>query len=174
MHKIILLGDSGVGKTSLVRRFVRQEFQPVYTATFGVAIEQVTPGWSKDPKLGTTALAVWDIEGSTEPSPRTETYMRGAAGAILVADATRPRTRNGLIEHGEFFAGIEPAAAMLVVENKCDIAPPDPDALREIADDLGAGVLQTSAKTGEGVIAAFEALVAEVLGLGRPPVGGGA
>ena len=86
--KICLLGAFGVGKTSLVRRYVDTIFSDTYLTTVGVKIDKkvMTVGSEQ------MALILWDIAGEDAVSAVRVTYLRGAAGYLLVVDGTRPET----------------------------------------------------------------------------------
>lgn len=86
--KICMLGAAAVGKTSLVRRFVKGIFSDQYTTTIGVKIEKKTVTTD-----GTAVhLLLWDINGEDRFQRVSTSYLRGAAGYLLVADGTRPET----------------------------------------------------------------------------------
>ena len=91
-RKVCLLGAAGVGKTSLVRRYVEGIFSDAYLSTIGVKIDRraVTLG------VDTVNLMVWDIEGETDHRSLRMRYLRGAAGYLLVADGTRPETLDAI------------------------------------------------------------------------------
>ena len=80
MHqkKIVLLGDFNVGKTSLIRRYVDNAFDDEYLTTIGVKISKKS--------LDDERLLIWDIEGATIGKPIPKHYIKGAHGAIIVAD----------------------------------------------------------------------------------------
>ena len=86
--KICLLGAFGVGKTSLVRRFVDSIFSDAYLTTVGVKIDKklLTVGSEQ------IALILWDIAGEDDIAAVRMSYLRGAAGYLLVIDGTRPET----------------------------------------------------------------------------------
>ena len=86
--KICLLGAFGVGKTSLIRRYVDSIFSDAYLTTVGVKIDK------KVLTVGTEemALILWDIAGEDEIAAVRVSYLRGAAGYLLVVDGTRPET----------------------------------------------------------------------------------
>ena len=86
--KICLLGSFGVGKTSLVARFVHSLFSDKYHTTVGVKIDKKTVD------LGDRAvnLILWDVAGEDDISTLRMSYLRGSAGYVLVADGTRPST----------------------------------------------------------------------------------
>lgn len=84
--KVILLGHFGVGKTSLVKRFVVQKFSEEYQTTIGVKINKVVIG---DHHL---TMILWDIEGGKSQQHLPPSYFAGAHGIIYVFDLTRPST----------------------------------------------------------------------------------
>src|SRR6202522_3351372 len=86
--KVSLLGGFGVGKTSLVRRYVQSIFSDAYLTTVGVKIEKkmVTVGAAE------VALILWDIAGEEGVTGIRTSYLRGAAGYLLVVDVTRGET----------------------------------------------------------------------------------
>ena len=85
-RKICMLGDFGVGKTSLVSRFVRNTFSEKYLTTVGVKVDskEVDRGGR-----GPLKLVVWDIAGKSALDALNMSYLRGASGLLLVADGTR-------------------------------------------------------------------------------------
>ena len=86
--KICMLGSFSVGKTSLVKRYVESVFSESYLTTVGVKIDKKTVA------LGdrTVNLILWDLAGEDDLSSLRMSYLRGAAGYVLVADGTRPAT----------------------------------------------------------------------------------
>ena len=158
--KICLLGAFGVGKTSLTRRFVDSIFSDAYLTTVGVKIDK------KQLDVGATpvSLLIWDIAGEDEVSAVRTSYLRGAAGYLLVIDVTRGQTL-------EVARSIQARVAteignipFLCLLNKTDVADWDiGDARIDALRDAGWSVLRTSAKTGEGVEEAFVELARRVL-----------
>ena len=83
--KVCLLGTSGVGKTSLVARFVHSMFSDKYLTTVGVKIDKKTV-----PVDGTeVTLMIWDLAGDDDFQRLQASYLRGTSGYLLVADGTR-------------------------------------------------------------------------------------
>lgn len=160
--KVCLVGDEGVGKTSLIRRFVLSEFDDRYVRTVGVIVHKRIVYVSIDGTTYEANLTVWDIIGRHDFSGRYQApYLQNAAAVLAVCDLTRPETLVGLskwLDRVREVAGEVPA---VILANKRD--------LREyirIADDDLLGVcelyripyLETSAKTGENVGIAFAKL----------------
>jgi len=86
--KICMVGTFAVGKTSLVRQFVDSVYSDKYHTTVGVKVDKkiVTVGEQE------VTLVLWDIEGAETGYELRQSYLRGAAGYLLVADGTRPDT----------------------------------------------------------------------------------
>jgi small GTP-binding protein len=153
-RKICLLGDVGVGKTSLTRRFVHGGFSPDYLTTVGVRVDtRLVPL----PDGGAVKLVIWDIAGTDALATVNANYLRGAAGYLLVSDGTRPETLDvaaGLRSDLEAVLGRLPFVALV---NKRDLEGEwvaDEAGLRAWSGGGGC-LLTTSARTGENVEAAF-------------------
>ena len=86
--KVCMLGATGVGKTSLVSRFVRSMFSDKYQTSVGVKVDKKTVTIGEDP----VTLVLWDIYGEDAFQSVRASYLRGAAGYLLVADGTRQLT----------------------------------------------------------------------------------
>ena len=83
-----MLGTYAVGKTSLVRRFVESVYDEKYHTTIGVKVDKkVVSVGDKE-----VSLLLWDLEGTEDALELRQSYLRGAAGYLLVADGTRPET----------------------------------------------------------------------------------
>ncbi len=148
--KVMLLGDIGVGKTSLARRLIFDRFDGDYKTTIGVDI--LTYDMRLPPACGdeTMKLVLWDTDGDFGEAIFSTMYLNGAAGAIIVADATRP---DSFARMSALATGLElhlPGRPVKGLINKIDlvdqaIALPPLRPLRH--DQLG----RTSALTGVGV-----------------------
>ncbi|NOX62064.1 MAG: GTP-binding protein [Chloroflexi bacterium] len=156
-RKICLLGDFAVGKTSLIRRFVYNRFEEEYLATIGVLVsrkEVILPH-------GIVNLLLWDLAGGETFVHMEEAYYRGAAGALVVADITRPDTFGLLNVYATSFLAINPQAALVFAINKVDLKEDFTEASKR-AQDLsarwGAPHFFTSALSGEQVQTAFVTL----------------
>jgi small GTP-binding protein len=154
--KICMVGAFAVGKTSLVRRFVKSIFDERYLTTVGVKIDK------KILRIRDTDVMImlWDLEGQDSFHNVRTSYMRGASGYFVVADGT---DRNTLDIAADLQRTVEQTIGkvpFLLVLNKADLT----ESWEVVDDDLqalsnaGVDVRLTSAKTGEGVEQAFQAL----------------
>jgi small GTP-binding protein len=157
--KICMLGGFGVGKTSLVSRFVHSIFSDKYLTTLGVKIEKKTidlGGQQVD-------LMLWDLHGEDEFQKLQMSYLRGSSGYLLVADATRRSTLDtALMLHAKAKWAIGDVPVLLAI-NKADLeATWEPD--QATIDQLKCPVVKTSAKTGAHVDDTFTALARAMVG----------
>jgi len=159
--KIALLGAPGVGKTSLVRQFVESLFDEKYLTTIGVKVDKKQVRvHEKD-----VTLMLWDVAGAEETFSVPSSYVRGAAGYLLVVDGTRPDTvarALDIVDQVQREIGDLP---FVLVQNKIDL-----DDLWRVGDgDLalfapfGPPTIRTSARTGAGVEDAFLRLAERIL-----------
>ncbi len=156
--KVVLIGDFSTGKTSLIRRYVDNQFSDTYLSTLGVKIskKECNAGDSKVMNL------IWDIEGGTENKPVNRSYLQGAHGCIIVADLTRSETIEHVAHYIEENRSVNGAIPIVAALNKCDLLASSQSAvlqqeLQARLDQLG-GVFVTSAKTAEAVEMMFETL----------------
>lgn len=165
-RKVMLLGEIGVGKSSLVRRLTLDRFDFDYKPTLGVNI--YTYDVPDDVAGELTTLIIWDTDGNMRESIFRHVYMREASAAIIVGDATRPGTIDIMSQLGEGFRDAFPGRQHAFVVNKSDLLSPgeepplNDDLRRRIAD-----LTVTSAKTGDNVRTAFHALAAAIARRGQ-------
>jgi len=165
-HKVCLLGDFAVGKTSLVRRFVYDRFDDRYISTIGVKVSRkpiVVPGAQGPVDL---RLMLWDLAGSEEFDVLRASYLRGATGAILVCDLSRPETVDSLMSYRVQLDACCPGARVVVAANKVDLAPDARAQALVVAAAAAqrASLTYTSARDGTGVESLFRALGALLVG----------
>lgn len=153
-----MLGAAGVGKTSLVRRWVESMFSDDYLSTVGVKIDR------KRVLVGDTevTLLVWDIHGENDTLEIRPAYTKAAAGHLVVVDAARPETAAVASSLAQRFAADVPFVLAL---NKADLIDDWERPATAVAhlETLAAATLRTSAKEGVEVDEAFMALGAAVL-----------
>ncbi len=159
--KVCLLGDFAVGKTSLVRRFVYSLFEDKYISTVGVKVSRKTVAVPRGEEVVELAMMLWDLAGGEEFDQMQASYMRGAAGALLVCDLTRAETLDHLATYAANLRSLNPDARLVVAGNKHDLASQfqvTPAEVETAAARLGAPCYLTSAKTGDGVESLFRHL----------------
>jgi hypothetical protein len=162
-RKICILGDFAVGKTSLVARYVHNEFSERYYTSIGVRVDTKIIGLPDGSPL---KLAIWDIAGTDTPTELFLRYLRGAAGYLLVADGTRAETLARALQLRE---AVESQLALLPfvgLVNKADLRGEQEIHQDRIATMREAGEiwLAVSARTGENVDNAFSVLLASLSG----------
>jgi small GTP-binding protein len=163
--KICLMGDFSVGKTSLVRRFIYNRYDDRYISTVGVKVSRKTVNLSKNEELLEVTMMIWDLAGGEEFNQVQGSYLRGADGAILVCDLTRPGTLAHLDTQAHNFFRVNPKGKVIIAANKRDLVNQislTDDEVRAFADNYDTRHFSTSAKTGDDVELAFRYL-AELL-----------
>lgn len=164
--KVCLLGDFAVGKTSLVRRFVYALFDDKYISTIGVKVSRKTVVLPQEDKVVELTLMLWDLAGSEAFGRVRASYMRGAVGAVLVCDVTRPETLDSLLTYAQDLRRVSPEAQFVFAGNKSDLEDQQQlvlDDIERVAADFGAPCYLTSAKTGLDVEALFRHLGQSVI-----------
>jgi len=159
--KICMIGSFGVGKTSLVARYVRSIFSDKYLTTVGVKIDKkfVTVG---DKEM---TLMLWDLAGEDARTQVKATQLRGSSGYILVSDGCRAGTLEVAIDlqkRAEEELGKVPFTCVI---NKVDLRDSweiDAAALDALSS-MGWTLLLTSAKSGEGIEELFQELAERML-----------
>lgn len=168
--KICLVGDFGVGKTSLIRRFVDRQFSDKYFSTVGVKISRKTVELEqvKQHEKLSVNLLIWDLEGSTKFKAIAPTYLQGASAAILVGDVSRQETIEHLADHLNLFLSVNPKGFIIIALNKSDLADEEKLAkLLQMSNNYQqAQVLSiqpTSAKTGQAVDEIFKNIAYKII-----------
>lgn len=151
-----MIGASGVGKTSLVSKFVHSIFSDKYLTTVGVKIDKKTV------RAGETEvkLMIWDLAGDDDFQRLQTSYLRGTSGYLLVADGTRRATFEQIVEIQKRVAEVLPEAPFILALNKADLEPQFEVSLGDIEGLAAKGwkTLKTSAKEGVEVEEAFTEL----------------
>jgi len=161
--KICLLGEGGVGKSSLIRKFVTGSFNTLYEQTIGTRIsskELLVPGEARAPSTE-AHLSVWDIMGHETVTRLRQVYIADADGALLVFSLSDRKSFEALESWVRLLDQTVGRIPCVVLANKADLKKLDLDPAELPALPLGleAPVLQTSAKTGMNVELAFSTLV---------------
>lgn len=158
--KIVLIGHFGVGKTSLIRRFVENTFSEDYKVTIGVHISKKTIEIS-DNKTS-VSLVIWDLEGQDDIRKTRASYLLGTHGFIYVFDLSRPETFKNLKSELSFLSENYPNIPVKVVGNKVDLV--NKVYLTQYTDTFKPLVgFFVSAKTGSRVETLFSKLARELI-----------
>ncbi len=162
LKKVVLLGDGGVGKTSLIARYVINKFDNKYIATIGTKVTRKDIQIVKPNLIINLRLMIWDILGQKEYAKIRSASLSGAQGLILVGDLSRPETINNLesfwLKESTKVVGKIPT---ILIGNKMDLAEKSSMAgtvLDSMGQRLGVPILMTSAKTGDNVERIFSSL----------------
>lgn len=155
--KIVIVGSFGVGKTSLIRRFVDDTFADDYKVTIGVHILKKTVQ-VQDQQVN---LIIWDTEGTDDIEEIRKAYLLGTHGFVYVTDVTRPKTYSHLNEHKEYLKTNFGNVPILTVGNKSDLLPKGSMAQKK--EEMDFLDLLISAKEGNNVQRLFEKMAKMLL-----------
>ena len=167
VFKITILGDSAVGKTSLINQFVESSFEDDYKPTLGANIIR------KDVTIGDVnakvRLIMWDLAGQEKYNVIRSMYFQGCVGALLVFDLTRHNTFDNIKSKWlkDFKNYVKKEGAYILIGNKVDLNDQRVVSSEEgtnLAKEINASdFIETSAKYGENVEKAFKNLVFQIL-----------
>ena len=159
VHKLVFLGDSGVGKTSLVQRYVYDSLAPDIGRTIGAMlhVKSVDFDGSKH------KLVIWDLGGQVAFSALREQYCAQASGAFFVFDRTRVETLQHVDDWLNSLYTAAGKVAVVAVENKIDLESViTEEQITGILESRGLKWIRTSALENQNVNRAFEELVKEI------------
>ncbi len=172
--KICLVGERGVGKSSLIRRYVLDQFDDKYIRTLGAKVEKKTMRVEVPERHAQVDIhmAIWDIIGHVGFRQLLgDSFFNGAQGILAVADLTRGNTLPVLTGWIEAVEGVAGKVPVVLVANKADLtaeAQFGVAELAEMASTFGCTYLLTSAKSGQNVEDAFLRLATEIAKLRLP------
>ncbi|XP_034730689.1 ras-related protein Rab-25b [Etheostoma cragini] len=162
VFKVVLIGESGVGKSNLLSRFTKNEFNHDSRTTIGVEFSTRTVQLN-----GFTIKAqIWDTAGLERYRAITSAYYRGAVGALLVFDITKHLTYESVERWlKELYDHADPHIVVMLVGNKTDLeserSVPNEEA-KDYAEKNGLLYLETSALESTNVEAAFNSVLSEI------------
>ncbi|EOD33114.1 ras-related protein [Emiliania huxleyi CCMP1516] len=162
LFKVVIIGDSGVGKSNLLSRFTRNEFHLDSKSTIGV--EFATRSIQHDGKI--IKAQIWDTAGQERYRAITSAYYRGAVGALLVYDISKRLTFENVERWlKELRTHADPSIVVMLVGNKCDLkhlqACATEDA-KAFAEQNNLAFIETSALDATNVDLAFETILIEI------------
>jgi len=162
LYKVVLIGDSGVGKSNLLSRFTRNEFSLETKSTIGV--EFATRSIQVDGK--TIKAQIWDTAGQERYRAITSAYYRGAVGALLVYDIAKSVTYKNVERWlTELRENAAENIVIMLVGNKSDLkhlreVPTDES--KEFSEKNGLSFIETSALDSTNVDTAFQNIITEI------------
>ena len=162
MIKVILIGDSGVGKTNIMSKFLKNQFMEESKATIGVEF-----GSKLFNHEGHKIKAqIWDTAGQEKYKAITGAYYKGSKGALVVYDITQKKTFENIEKWiNDLKAAGDPKITIILIGNKNDL-----DDKRQVSKDqgeekarsFGCAFLETSAYSGDNIDKAFNLMVKEI------------
>jgi len=162
LFKLLLIGDSGVGKSCLLLRFADDTYTDSYISTIGVDFKIRTV----ELEGKTIKLQIWDTAGQERFRTITSSYYRGAHGIIVVYDVTESDSFNNVRQWlHEIDRYANENVNKLLVGNKSDLTSKkavDYQTAKAFADEIGIPFLETSAKNATNVEQAFMTMAAEI------------
>ncbi|KAG6487731.1 ras-related protein RABA5c-like [Zingiber officinale] len=162
LFKVVIIGDSAVGKSNLLSRYARNEFNPHSKATIGVEFQ--TQSMDIDGKE--VKAQIWDTAGQERFRAVTSAYYRGAFGTLLVYDISRRSSFDSIARWlDELNTHSDTTIVRMLVGNKCDL-----ETLREVSIEEGKALaeaeglffIETSALDSTNVKTAFEIVIKEI------------
>ena len=166
VKKICILGDPAVGKSSLVGRFVLEQFGEDYVSTIGARVCEKEVSVSGAEGAARVQLVIWDIAGQSQFTSVTPGFFRGAEGALIVCDPTRRETLRNLFSWDHRFREAAAGHNLIILFNKSDLSAKwevGREEAENLARQLGHPCIFTSAKTGENVEGAFSSLAGMIM-----------
>ena len=163
-YKIVLLGDFGTGKTSLIKRYIDNSFSEEYLSTIGVSISNKSIDTYINNKIYTSNTMIWDIEGKTDFKPILSHNLSGAKGFIIVADLSRKNTINLITEHLILCENTVPNLPICIALNKSDLECEEIDLinLKKLYPNI-VFITKTSAKDDINIEKLFSALSKKIV-----------
>ena len=160
--KLVMIGDSGVGKTNILSRYINNEFSSITKATVGV--EFFSTLIKKNNKL--IKLQIWDTAGQERYKSITSAYYKGAKGAFVVYDITKMKTFKNLDKWiTELKANGNEDIHIILIGNKLDLEKNREVMTNDVkrkAEELKVGYFETSALDGSNIEHAFDVIVEEM------------
>ena len=161
--KILTIGESGVGKTCVLRRFVENKFLKNHLATIGIDFKTKTLNINNQE----IKLKIWDTAGEERFRNITTQYYKGADGIVLVYDVTDEASYEKIRDWMEQILSNtqQEEIGLVLLGNKCDMEPRNvtEEMGKKMAEELKVNYFETSALTGQGIKEAFEQLTRDIM-----------
>jgi len=156
-----VLGDPGVGKTSIINRYIKNVFSADYLSTIGANVSTK----ELDIEGTTLILSLWDIAGQTTSRSLSASHYSGSGGAVFVYDMTSQASFDDLVQWEFQLKKAVKDIPSIVIANKTDLIDVKtvPESRFPVGYKVRPNFFQVSAKTGEGLSAAFQYLGRQLL-----------
>ncbi|MHA1784998.1 MAG: GTP-binding protein [Candidatus Helarchaeota archaeon] len=163
--KLLLLGDGAVGKTSLVKQYIKGEFKGDYKPTIGVDVYSKEIKFNHQNEEVTLNLGIWDIAGQKQFEMFRKNFFKGAQAALVVFDYSRPETFSSLetiwIKDLINLSGNIP---FIIIGNKIDLEKKiNPSLVSALASHYNVSFIETSAINNTNVKDAFLTIASTIL-----------
>ena len=162
LFKIILVGDTSVGKTNIINKYIKNEFHEDFNATIGVEFSH-KKFVVENRKI---KAQIWDTAGQERYKAITRAYYKGAKGAFIVYDITRKETFDDVDKwRNELISSCNQEITVMLIGNKCDLEDQreiSKEQGEEKAKSFGFSFLETSALSGENLEKGFQMLIEEI------------
>ena len=163
IFKILTIGESGVGKTCILRRFVEDKFLKNHLATIGIDFKTKTLNINNQE----IKLKIWDTAGQERFRNITTQYYKGADGIVLVYDVTEEASFDKIKDWMDQILSNtnKDEICLILLGNKCDIEKRSIsyEQGKTLANELQVNFFETSAQTGQNIKEAFETLTADIM-----------
>ena len=162
IFKVVLIGDTSVGKTNILSKYLSNEFDPDSKATVGVEFG------TKDFKIENNIVKVqiWDTAGQERYRSITNAYYKGAKGSLLVYDITNPKSFENLDKWlSDLKSNAEEKLSIILIGNKSDLEEERKITIeqgKEKAEFYKLAFMETSALNGNNIEKAFNELITDV------------
>jgi len=162
-YKVVVIGDSGVGKTQIINRFTQNEFHVESKVTIAVEFAHSEVCLDDGTRI---KVQLWDTAGQERFKAIARGYYRGAVGALIVFDITKSETfKNVETWIGEMNKHSEPDVFIMLVGNKSDLKQSrevSTDSATKFAKEHQLSYIETSAKDGDNIKEAFQQTIGEI------------
>ena len=164
IYKILLLGDSSVGKTCFLMRYIDNTFQEIHMSTIGLdyKIKNIELEGGK-----TAKIQIWDTAGQDRFRAITKNYYKGAHGIVLLYDITNQKTFDNVKNWiNQIKEEVTDKVCIILVGNKIDAEEKrvvTTEQGEKMGQDFGLMFFECSAKTGENITLAFDEIIKKIV-----------
>ncbi|XP_060941277.1 ras-related protein Rab-38-like [Limanda limanda] len=173
LFKVLVIGDLGVGKTSIIKRYVHQIFSQHYRATIGVDFALKVLQWDHDTVI---RLQLWDIAGQERYGNMTRVYYREAVGALVVFDVSRASTFEAVLKWKDDLDSKvtlnngRPVPAVLLANKSDQLGSQQPKLDSFCRENGFVSWFETSAKENTNIEEAARCLIKHILDIEESPM----